>query len=85
MTSSTVVVPPVHAYCCVGSWPFGWVYLVDFDDLDICCPFFRYRYTHIIFLRNSLVAEYVYLLYIDFCFLDFLLKSSDLLLIYTLI
>ena len=27
--------------------------------------FFRYRYLHIIFLRDSLVAEYVYLLYID--------------------
>jgi hypothetical protein len=49
MTSDTIVVPLVQPYCVAGSWPSGWAYLVDFVDLDICCPFFRYRYTHIIF------------------------------------
>jgi hypothetical protein len=39
-TSGTIVVPLVHAYCIAGSWPFGWVYLADFENLDICCLIF---------------------------------------------
>ena len=49
MTSDTIVVPLVQPYCVAGSWPYGWAYLVDFANLGICCPFFRYWYTLIIF------------------------------------
>ena len=79
VTSGFVVAPPVHACCVTSCWRVGRVYLLEFIDLDICCPFFRYRYTHIILLYNSLMAEYVTALY-RFLAFRFLLRFLHILL-----